>query len=320
MTSALRGAFLVAVVVAAAVAFRGHEAEVVAAVTATPPAAVLGALGLVVCGLLVTAVAWLDLLRGFGHRLPGRAGPEVFFLGQLGKYVPGGVWSIGAHAHLARDHGVPARVTAASSLAFLGLNLATASVVTGATSVVGLGPAPLTPLLGGLLLGAGVVALLPPVVGRFAGLVAGGAGDLRLGVGSVLRLAALMAATWTAYAGAVVLLTPDRSPATLPAAAGAFALSYAVGVAVVVAPAGVGAREVTLVALLAPVVGVAAATAATVVARVLHTAADLLLALVAWLVARRGRAPDPVERHPTTGHPRAAERSPEGDADVVVPT
>ena len=72
-------------------------------------------------------------------------------------------------------------------------------------------------------------------------------------------------------------------------AAGGFAAAYVVGVAVVVAPAGVGAREVTLVALLSPAVGLATATAVALVTRVLHTAADLTLAAVSAL--RRGRSP-----------------------------
>ena len=69
-------------------------------------------------------------------------------------------------------------------------------------------------------------------------------------------LAVLLVVTWACYAGAVVLLAPAPAWSLLAPAAGSFALSYAVGVAVVVAPAGVGAREVTLVAVLAPSIGV----------------------------------------------------------------
>lgn len=67
-------------------------------------------------------------------------------------------------------------------------------------------------------------------------------------------------------------------PACLPA--------YGVGVLVVVAPAGVGARELTLIALLSPVTGLAAATAIALLTRVQHTGGDLVLALVSWGVLR----------------------------------
>ena len=88
---------------------------------------------------------------------------------------------------------------------------------------------------------------------------------------------------------AVLAIAPEPSAALFPVAAGAFTTAYAVGVLVVVAPAGVGAREVTLVALLAPVTGVTTATALALLTRALHTGGDLLLALGAWAVARATR-------------------------------
>ena len=89
----------------------------------------LTAAGLVLLGLLTTCGAWLRLLAGYGHRLPREDGRRVFFVGQLGKYIPGSVWSMGAHADLARGFGVPVRVTVGTSLAFLGLNVATAGLL-----------------------------------------------------------------------------------------------------------------------------------------------------------------------------------------------
>ena len=282
---AARWLFLVVVLAGALLAFRGHGDEVVSAIGATSMSSVAGACALVLLGLGLTSVAWLALLRGFGHPLPPGVGRSVFFVGQLGKYVPGGVWSIGAHAHLARDHGVPVRVTASTSLTFLGLNLATAAGVVGVVATAGVDVGPLTPMTGALLGLVSLVSLLPVVVNRLAGLVAGA----RLGLRwlDVLGLVALMALTWVSYAGAVVVLSPEPTWSVLPGAAAAFATAYAVGVAIVVAPAGVGAREVTLVALLSPMLGVGAAGAVAILVRVLHTGADLLLALVAWAIASR---------------------------------
>jgi uncharacterized membrane protein YbhN (UPF0104 family) len=73
---------------------------------------------------------------------------------------------------------------------------------------------------------------------------------------------------------------------------GAVAAAYLVGVLVVIAPAGVGAREATLGLLLAPTLGVPAAAAVALLSRLVHTVGDLALAGVAWWLARR--ADDPV--------------------------
>ncbi len=306
---AARWLFLGVVLAGALLAFRGHGDEIVSAIGSTSVASVGGASALVLAGLGLTSVAWLALLRGFGHRLPGGIGRSVFFVGQLGKYVPGGVWSIGAHAHLARDHGVPVRVTASTSLTFLGLNLATAAAVVGVVACAGVDVGPLTRTTGAVLCLAALVSLVPAVVNRLAGLVAG----VQLGLRwlDVVGLVALMALTWASYAGAVVVLSPEPTWSVLPAAAAAFATAYAVGVAIVVAPAGVGPREVTLVALLSPMLGVGAAGAVAVLVRVLHTGADLLLALVAWAAA--SRVPSPAGRPPAQNSSAVVHESVAGD-------
>ena len=281
-----RTVFLLAVLAGAVWAFHDRGDEVWAAIGSTPVWAVAVSAALVLLGLVLTSVAWLGLLAAYGHALPGAEGRSVFFVGQLGKYVPGGVWSIGAHAHLARPYGVPVRVTAGTSLAFLGLNVATGAVVVGVAGLTGWASPLGDPVSVALVVG-GALALTPGLVNRFGSALGGPGSRLHLTWPGVLGLVVLMALTWTSYAAGLVVLAPGRSTSLLALAAGAFALSYVVGVVVVVAPAGVGAREVTLVALLSPVVGLAAAGAITVLTRVVHTLGDLLLALVTWLLARR---------------------------------
>jgi uncharacterized membrane protein YbhN (UPF0104 family) len=63
-----------------------------------------------------------------------------------------------------------------------------------------------------------------------------------------------------------------------------------VGFLAVFAPAGAGVREVVLVALLGPVIGVGAGTAVALVSRALTTIGDLLAAAVAAGYLRRTRA------------------------------
>lgn len=289
LLNAGRIAFLVLVVGFMAWGFKDKGPEIWRALLATHPLAVVVAAGLVVVGLLVTSVAWLRLLAGFGYTLPGHDGRAVFFAGQLGKYIPGSVWSIGAHAELARAHEVPRRVTVSTSLSFLGLNLATAGLVVAGARALGAWETRWpwwTAALIAIVCGA---LLTPPVVNRAATLVSGRERPLRLGWADVALLVALMVVTWTLYAGVVVAIVPHPDLHLLPLAAGAFALAYGVGVLVVVAPAGVGAREATLIALLGPVTGVANATVIALLTRVLHTGGDLLLAAVTWWLHQRMR-------------------------------
>ena len=69
------------------------------------------------------------------------------------------------------------------------------------------------------------------------------------------------------------------------------------------APAGMGAREVTLIALLSPVTGVTTATALALLTRVLHTGGDLLLAAGSWALVRVPTRRGTVVTDPTVGGP-----------------
>jgi glycosyltransferase 2 family protein len=67
----------------------------------------------------------------------------------------------------------------------------------------------------------------------------------------------------------------------LPLSIGAFALAWAIGFVMILAPAGAGFRDVLLVALLSTQMSVPAATAVTLVSRVATTLADGITASVA---------------------------------------
>ena len=249
------------------------------------PLALIGALVLTVAGLLLTAQVWRLLLAGFGHRPNREAATRVFFVGQLGKYVPGSVWSIGAQAQMGRGLQLPVRVTAATSLLFLGVNLASAMLVGGVVALAQQWSR--LPMWTWLLIAlAGLVGLLPPVVRIIAARLAGLRFDARL----LPLVAAVMALVWSSYAAALTLLLPQRTLGNLLVVLAAFTLAYAIGVVVVIAPAGLGAREAVFVALLAPVVSLPMATALAMLARAVHTVADFGLALWASRLGRSAEA------------------------------
>ncbi|WP_175539504.1 hypothetical protein [Nocardioides exalbidus] len=144
----------------------------------------------------------------------------------------------------------------------------------------------LSPLWGWAALLVGAASLSPPLLRLLADRLAGHGVRAALGPAEVARSVALMALVWLAYGASLLLLVTGRAAApSLLAAAAAFALAHAVGVLVVFAPAGVGAREAVLVALLAPVLGVPGAVAVALLSRVAHAVADFLLALLASTAA-----------------------------------
>lgn len=292
----LRAAFLGAVGVCAWLGLRGRVDEIRSALSETSPLGVVGALAAVLLGLAATGLLWLRVMDRLGARLPLRDGAATFFVGQLGKYIPGSVWSIGAQAQLASRHAVPPRATVTAGLLFLGYHLATGVVLGAAAVLSGALEAPWPTWLTVLAGSGALVGMAPPVVSRIGSRIA--RRDMTMPLLDTAVVVVLMTIAWAAYSVALVLLSPGLPWREVAAYGGAFAIAYAVGVVVVVAPAGVGARETVFVLLLAPVTGVATATALALLARVMHTAADGAFALVSWSAASAHRR-DRVE----TGEP-----------------
>ena len=110
---------------------------------------------------------------------------------------------------------------------------------------------------------------------------------MRIGLADTSSPLALMAVAWAAYAVALVLLSPGLPWHDL------VALRRRVRPVVRrrrrrrARAAGLGAREALFVLLLTPLTSVAAATALALLARVVHTAADGLMAAGWWAAARR---------------------------------
>lgn len=248
--------------------FRGRWDDIADAVAETSPVGLAAAVLVTMLGLWLTALLWRRLLARLGSPLPERAASAIFLVGQLGKYIPGSVWTFAAQAQLGRRHHVPARRSVAASGIFLLLHTATGAVLgtaAAATGVLDVGGPRWLWALGTV---AGVAALLLPVVRR----------DLGYAVG-------VMAGVWLAYGvGVLALLGPARADLSdLGVVVAAFALGHVAGVLLVVAPAGLGAREAVLIALLEPVAGLGAAVAVALLARVVHTVADFAIAGLAWV-------------------------------------
>ncbi len=252
-------------------------------------------------GISATFLCWRAVLTDLGSPLPLGGGMRVFFLGQLGKYLPGSLWPLLAQMELGRDYKVPRRSSGAAVAIFLLLILGTGLLV----AAIAL------PLLGGdalrrywwvlLVLPVAAVLLYPPVLNRLLGLA------LRLArrepmpnplsLPGVLRAVGWGLVSWLLYGIHVWVLARMLGVAgvgILPRSIGAFAAAWCVGFLVVIAPAGGGAREAALIVLLGTGVGAARATVIAVVSRLLFTVGDLGWGgVVALAVRRRNPTPEP---------------------------
>jgi glycosyltransferase 2 family protein len=255
-------------------------------------AAVAGAMISVLISLLTLMQVYRVLLGALGSPLPARVAAQILFVGQLGKYLPGSVWPVLAQMELGTAHQVPRRRSASASVLTMLLSLVTGILVglvmlpfsKSATHyrwvflvapliLAGLYPRVLNRVIDWLLRLARRPPLEQPLTGRAVAtaLAWGVIGWIFYGLQIWLLAQRLGLSGWSG-----VLL-----------AIGGFAFAWCAGFLVIFAPAGAGVREIVLIGLLGPVIGVAGATAVALVSRVLMTAGDLLSAGVAAWFARR---------------------------------
>lgn len=272
------------------------------------PSVVLASLS-VLAGTLTAVLAWRALLAEEGYPLPPWIAARIHLVGQLGKYLPGSVWSVFLQMELARGAGVP-RARAFTTL----VTWVVLSVSSGLTiGLIGL------PVLASFdsPLGWTLIAILPLALACthprtltfLVNLI------LRLlrksllprpltwhGVGTAFGWFLL---TWVFYGAHMWLLASALGAPGWEGfvrCLGGFALALTAGVLFFVAPSGAGIREGLIVAALAGVMSEGEALGIAVVSRMIFTVVDVLAAGVAALSAtrllgRRGSSPmadDPV--------------------------
>ena len=251
----------------------------------------------IVLGLLATAEVWRHCLGALGSPVSSRAAREIFFPAQVGKYLPGSVWPFLAQMKFARERGVPGGMALLAGSVFLVVHTVT-SVLVGALLLVSQ-PA-LVNRFGwaGLCVPLALVVLHPKLINFLARKLAKRSGTEP----PVLRWAGLvkpllwMLPAWAGYGVAGYVLADPFTDSVWQLAlvcTGAFALGWLVGLLVFLAPAGVGAREAVLILALTPLLGAPAAATVSLMLRVGHTLADLVLALRYGLIRARADRQQP---------------------------
>ena len=283
-----RAALLLLVLLAvglAVLSLAGQWDELRAGAAQLSPGHLLGAAAAVAGSLLLSLLSWRATLAGLGTDVPLGRSARIYFVGQLGKYVPGSVWPVLAQMELGAAYGLSRPVVAASALLALAIAVPVALTV-GLLAVVGLLAADGSAyLLLFLVLPLAAVLLSPPVLNplldRALRLARRQPLPQRLTGATVLRVALYAAGGHLLLGLQAYVLARDLGASDsllLPLAVGAFALASSAGVLALPVPAGAGVREAVLVVSLSPVLPVGQSLLLALVSRAILTAGDLCVA------------------------------------------
>jgi uncharacterized membrane protein YbhN (UPF0104 family) len=268
-------------------------------------------------GIATSAMAWRAALADLDHQVPIRPAAQVFLVGQLGKYLPGSVWSYVLQMELGRRAGIPRARAFLASLISTGIGIAVGLAI----GALAIGPAIDASRSGAhptlartafylvlVLLPIALVCAHPRVLTRLAALalrmLRRPAPSRPLTWPGVLRVAAWSAAGNLFFGVHLWLLAGAQAGdwAGLGLCVAAIGLSVSVSTFVVIAPSGIGVREfliaVTLMALGLPY---GAGYAIALASRLIATVADVLAAGGAALAAARRLRHAP--RDPATPDP-----------------
>jgi uncharacterized membrane protein YbhN (UPF0104 family) len=231
--------------------------------------------------------AWRRLLAGWKQVIPYGRAARVWLVANLGRYIPGKVWSVAGLVVLAQRAGVEPWAAGASAFAIQAVAVGTAvalvaAATPGATSPIGLAAAGLVAVL--------TISLLAwERTARMAARLVGNTAHIRpLPAAAVAQCSALGLFSWTMHGLAFWLLArglglPHLSVIT---AVGVFALGSVLGLLALFAPGGVGVREVVLIGLLTPQLGGGGAVALSVASRIVLTLTEVAAPLALLLIAR----------------------------------
>jgi glycosyltransferase 2 family protein len=293
--TALSAGLVLVLVAAFGYSLAGKWDEVFTRMREQNPWILLGSFALCLLAVLMSFLLWRGTLAALGSDVPARGVARMFFVAQLGKYLPGSVWPVVAQMRMGREIGLPRQRVALAFLLTLGLSVLWGLVV-GLLALPALlqqegpGLAVTVVLAVPLVLVLLIPRVLNALLARALRLLRRPGLDRPLTGRDLVRGSIWTLAFWAVFGGHVWLLAVglDAEPwHTLPVAIGGFAIAFSIGPLLVVLPAGAGVREAVLVLLLATVLSSTDATAVALTSRGLLMATDGVLALAGWLFPHR---------------------------------
>jgi len=242
--------------------------------------------------------AWRRVVIDSGDQLSFGTAARIWFVSNLGKYVPGKVWSIAAMTMMARQSSVSPVVAAGSSVLMQVVSIATGIgvvLVTGAQALDQPRVAVLAAVILALLLLA-TPRMMPSAIGYAARLAGREIVVPPLAASTVLLAALRSAISWIAYGLAFKLFVRGL----LGTAAGAttsyiavYAASYIIGFLALFAPGGAVVRESAMVTgmLRLGLAGQVDAVAIAIASRLWLTVLELLPGFAYLATSRRSSLP-----------------------------
>jgi len=251
-------------------------------------------------GILTNTFAWRAALSDLDHEVPVRAAGQVFLVGQLGKYLPGSVWSYVLQMELGRRAGIPRTRAFLASLTSTGIGI-TVGLVVGAFGLPdGFGASPTVParvalVLALVLLPCALVCAHPRVLTwiltRALRILRRPTLERPLTWSGTLRVTYWSAAGYACFGLHLWLLVRSRAGSGVDGllwCVAAVGLAISLSTFVVVLPSGIGAREFVIAITLIPLgLPYGAGLAFALASRLVATVADVAAAGVAAAVATR---------------------------------
>ena len=232
---------------------------------------------------------WVTMIIARSHNVRHRNAMSWYFTGQLGKYVPGGIWPIVGRAELAVRNGIP-RLDAYAST---GLSLVTTYAAPVVTS--GLGAAATTGhRLIAVLIAIGLIAAyaafsqtsLRAVIIRVATRVSSSASSLT-DPKRLARLTMVHVPAWILMSlSTSVTATAFGAKISIADMLFITSTSWLAGFVVVGVPGGIGVREAVFTSLAGGIIGTPMAVSLALMSRVVFIAVDLTGALVSSVISR----------------------------------
>lgn len=216
---------------------------------------ILTATALVLITYALLIEGWRRVLGAWDSHLPFTQAARIWFLSNLGKYVPGNIWSLTAMGVMAKKRGLSALAASGSSVIMQMVSLATGAAIVMVTSAKLLGQP--------LLVGAAVLILiavllsapkfLPPLAVWVGGLVGRDIAPPSVPATSIWTAAFASTLSWLFYGLAFQLFVRGllgTAPGEISSYIAVYTAAYILGFISPIAPAGLGVREFTLAAFM----------------------------------------------------------------------
>lgn len=236
------------------------------------------------CALILSMMAlwpavWIIIMRGCGVKMPTKNAYAIWWVSNLGKYVPGKVTLIAGRAWLARRWG-PQVVLESFAWEFI-LSISSALIAGSLFLFYN------DSIYGSLILGAALLSLFPllspdlvqKLLRKPIALLGRGKWDAPVAMSRATYLQALVMLVlgWIGWGIAhQLLLSGIGIEIDLIVLISVFSLAWAIGFAIIILPAGLGVREGALTQLMTPFAAAGVGAILALLSRIVNIIAELI--------------------------------------------